>query len=308
MRRYYQTFAVLLALAPYSGEACEKGFMEWPGTRGPVCLPPAMVAYLSCLAETGSGQLSVDRVDAGGSSQMITVGASGEGSGLIAKGKGQIQVDKSNAKVAVNKILQQFDPKNSTNCFAAAFGQTNTTKDKAKVSTKENSETSKNLNTASPKIVHDKRPRAGEQRSCNIQSQNSCELVVRAGTSGEEETYEFKSNIPGRRIKKAVLSFSVLIEDEPANKWQPNITNYWLQATINGTKLGRVFKLEGLQRGYPKNQEFDPGSFKTFHQELDWSEFDYIKPGINTIRYQIGGAPVGGWMLFGWSELRVEYE
>lgn len=308
MKRYCQTLAVLLALAPHSGRACEKGFLEWHGSRGTVCLPVPMVAYLNCLEETGSGRLSIDKDDSGSSSQMISVGASGEGNGLIAKGKVQIQVNKNNSEIAVNKIIQKFAPENSAYCFAAAFGKASAAKDTAKVSTKGNSETSKNPGAASPKVVHDLRPRPGEQRRCEIQSQSSCELVVRAGTDGAEETYEFKSNMPRRKIKKARLSFSALIEDEPANKWQPNITNYWLQLTINGTKLRRVFKLEGLERGYPKNQQFDPGSFKTFYEELDWSEFDLIKPDSNTIRYQIGGAPVGGWMLFGWSELRVEYE
>lgn len=163
-------------------------------------------------------------------------------------------------------------------------------------------------NVARPKIVHDRRPRAGEQKGCYIPTQSSCELVVKAGSGGEEETYEFKSNTAGRKIKRASLSFSVVIEDEPSDQYKPNKTDYWLQVTINGNKLGRVFKLEGLARGFPKKQQFDPGSFRAFHEDLDWSEFDYIRPINNTIRYQIGGAPVGGWMLFSWSELRVEYE
>ena len=160
-----------------------------------------------------------------------------------------------------------------------------------------------------PKVVYDHRPRDGEQRGCRIPSQSSCALVVKAGGGGEaEETYEFQSNKPGRKIKRAELRFSVVIEDEPANPHQPNITNYWIQVTINGKKLDRVFKPEGLGRGYPKNQQFDPGSFREYKEELNLNEFDHINPVKNTISYWIGGAPVGAWMLFRWSELRVEYE
>lgn len=160
-----------------------------------------------------------------------------------------------------------------------------------------------------PKVVGAHRPDKDEHRGCRIQSQSSCEFVVKAGSGGEAtETYKFEPNAPGRRVKSAKLKFSVVIEDEPANPHQPNITNYWIQVTINGNKLDRVYRPENLRRGYPKNQQFAPESFTEYTLELNLNEFDYIHPVKNTISYSIGDAPVGAWMLFKWSELHVEYQ
>jgi len=115
---------ILLFLSSYCQAECPKGFQTWHTSHDAVCLSDHMVAYLTCLESTGSGLITVEKDGSNAASTQVKVGVEGGGSGLVVKGKGKVSVDTKKENVAINKIRQQFDPKNSTNCFQGAFGAT----------------------------------------------------------------------------------------------------------------------------------------------------------------------------------------
>ncbi|MBL9005414.1 MAG: hypothetical protein JNJ46_14265 [Myxococcales bacterium] len=111
-------------LVPQIASACEPGHQEWKtsSTGNVVCLPTKMIAYLSCLEASGGGQVSVEKDDSGTGSKKVTVVLSGEGNGIIAGGKGSIEVDASKSEQAMSKLKKKFDPDNRRSCQELAAG------------------------------------------------------------------------------------------------------------------------------------------------------------------------------------------
>ena len=123
-RRLIVALSLGYLLIGFNAEAgCPKGSQPWTRTTSgdTVCLPDRMVAYLACLETTGGGLITVDRNDAAGSSKKVSVGLEGGGGTLLAKGKGKITVDVEKSDAAIKQLKAQFDPKNNTKCFNAAF-------------------------------------------------------------------------------------------------------------------------------------------------------------------------------------------
>jgi hypothetical protein len=123
--QYLQSIIVACAgLVPEIASACETGHQEWKtsSTGNVVCLPTKMIAYLSCLEASGGGQVSVEKDESGTGSKKVTVVLTGEGSGLIAGGKGRVEIDASKSEQAISKLKKEFDPDNRRSCQELAAG------------------------------------------------------------------------------------------------------------------------------------------------------------------------------------------
>src|SRR5437773_6568781 len=112
----------IVLLVPRPASACDQGYQTWKATGGSVCLPTAMVSYVSCLEASSKGQLSVEQVRGGSGSSTVRVAASGEGKGALLHGKGSATVDVTKSEEAVATLKKTFDPSNATNCYRGAFG------------------------------------------------------------------------------------------------------------------------------------------------------------------------------------------
>lgn len=116
--RYLQgTIAIYLMLPVNISMACERGYQEWKSTSGNiVCLPNKMASYLACIEASGGALVSVESSNASVGNKKVKVAVSGEGSGLIVKGRGGVEVDTANEAQAVGVLKKNYHLKNPEIC------------------------------------------------------------------------------------------------------------------------------------------------------------------------------------------------
>jgi hypothetical protein len=102
----------------YADDVCRDG--EQRLQPGQPCIPATMVAYLTCLSNSGGGKIVVSTTQDASGEKKFDIKVAGQGSGVIIKAGGSVAVSQSDANHAVSNFTEQLDPTLAANCKSLA--------------------------------------------------------------------------------------------------------------------------------------------------------------------------------------------
>lgn len=110
---------VLMHQMAFAAENCSDGQRRI--AQGEPCIPASMFEYLYCLSQSGGGRVEVATSEGAAGSKKWNIKVAGQGSGVVVKGSGSVEVGRDEASQAVKESIQKYSGSLPENCKAIAM-------------------------------------------------------------------------------------------------------------------------------------------------------------------------------------------
>ena len=110
---------ILMPQLSFAEENCSDGQRRI--SAGEPCIPASMFDYLYCLSQSGGGRIEVSTSDSASGSKKWNIKVAGQGSGVVVKGSGSVEVGREEASQAVKESIQKYSGSLPENCKALAM-------------------------------------------------------------------------------------------------------------------------------------------------------------------------------------------
>jgi len=110
---------ILMPQISFAAENCSDGQRRI--AQGEPCIPASMFEYLYCLSQSGGGRVEVSTSEGAAGSKKWNIKVAGQGSGVVVKGSGSVEVGRDEASQAVKESIQKYSGSLPENCKALAM-------------------------------------------------------------------------------------------------------------------------------------------------------------------------------------------